>query len=363
MIKTTAIDLVNKPPFSVVWDTGRRCNYDCSYCESTRHNNFSPHRSLEELTKTYDFIKQYSAIYNEYRTDPLVTNINFTGGEPTNNPNFWGLLDYIKSQPEESHLGMNTNGAWGQKYTKDIVKYLDWTTVSYHAEAADSLKEKVVDNILLLHNSEGIHLNVNLMLHVDYWDECVRVYEKLKSNNVDVRLRPIGDGTITIKGWFQDADGSMRRTNQEYSKEQQDWFFEQSGISAQGVEGAQGTEMGRACCGGLCLKGKVDDTWQPIKLIDTHFKDWSCAINWFFLYIDQETGDVSHHQTCKALFDKQRGSFGNLSDTEQIFKFVRDNIDKTIICPNQRCGCGMCVPKAKDPQEFAVIQQSFTRKC
>lgn len=37
------IDLLTGNVFQVTWDLGRRCNYDCSYCPITRHDNFSPH--------------------------------------------------------------------------------------------------------------------------------------------------------------------------------------------------------------------------------------------------------------------------------------------------------------------------------
>ena len=43
------VDLLTGNNFQVTWDLGRRCNYDCSYCPVTRHDNFSPHATLDEL--------------------------------------------------------------------------------------------------------------------------------------------------------------------------------------------------------------------------------------------------------------------------------------------------------------------------
>jgi hypothetical protein len=31
-----------------------------------------------------------------------------------------------------------------------------------------------------------------------------------------------------------------------------------------------------------------------------------------------------------------------------------------IVCPNQRCGCGMCVPKARDMSDFKVMWAQLT---
>lgn len=362
MIKTTAIKYANKGNFSVIWDTGRRCNYDCSYCEATRHNNYSRHKDLEELKKTFDFIREYANVFNKKRKIAAETHINFTGGEPTINPNFWKLLEYIKSLSEYTQLGLTTNGAWNNKYSKLISKYISWVTVSYHAEAHQSLKDQCIKNILTLAENKTI-INVNMMLHVDYWDECVSVYEMLKSKGINCRLRPIGDGAITINGWFKDTDGSMRRTSHEYTAEQQQWFWEQQGLPNKANGAAEGTQMGRACCGSICLTGKVDNVWQPIKLIDTHFKNWHCMVDWFFLYVDQETGEIYHHQTCKALLNNQRGSIGNLSDTATILSTLSDRLNaptiEHIVCPNQRCGCGMCVPKAQSLDDFIEIKSMF----
>jgi MoaA/NifB/PqqE/SkfB family radical SAM enzyme len=357
MITTTAIHPVDRNAFLVIWDTGRRCNYDCTYCESTRHNNYSSHKSLDELKASFDFIQTYTALYNSKRKQPFSTHINFTGGEPTVNPNFWNLVDYISTH-DNVVMGLTTNGAWGKKNTQKILEKFEWVTVSYHAEAHETLKQQVIDNIFELHNS-SINLSVNLMLHVDYWDECMQVYEKLKAAGIKCNPRPIGDGALTIKGWFSDSEGVMRRTSHEYTVEQQAWFWNQAGVTNPPKTVAEGNQMGRSCCGGVCLKGKVNSEWQPIKLIDTHFEDWQCMVNWYFLYIDQETKEVYHHQTCKALFDKQRGSIGNLDDVDSIYKFVEHHYNDTIVCPNPRCGCGMCAPKAQDVNEFKIIRESL----
>ena len=56
MASFDTVDLLDGNVFQVTWDLGRRCNYDCSYCPMHRHDNFSPHASLEELIKNSDFV-------------------------------------------------------------------------------------------------------------------------------------------------------------------------------------------------------------------------------------------------------------------------------------------------------------------
>lgn len=361
MIKTTAIRTTIPYGFSVIWDTGRLCNYDCTYCESTRHNNYSKHKSLEEYITTFKFIDKWTRQYNTHKKHITETNINFTGGEPTANPNFWDLIDYIKKHDDTYHLSLTTNGAWGEQYRQKIVDNFGGTTISYHAEADPKQKERVIANIIALSKTD-IWLQVNIMLHVDYWDETVAVYERLKALGINCKPRPIGDGTIVRKGWFIDADGTNRRTSHEYSKEQQSWFFKEVGIDKNPETETEGNQIGRSCCGSRPLEGKVDNAWQPIKFIDTAFKNWYCMVNWFFLYIDQETNNVYHHQTCKATHDGAPGPIGSLTNTDAMFADLDNYLANPtpIVCPNQRCGCGMCIPKAESLKEFNILKDNVS---
>lgn len=348
MIKTQAIRLVHKEPMMITWDVGRRCNYDCSYCEASRHNNTSKHRSIEEMFSVFNFIKEYTKLY-----DCETANINFTGGEPTNNPIFFDFAKQVKQQSNYG-LGLTTNGAFSYKFIDTIEQCFDWVTVSYHCEADSKLKERVLENIKELHRRK-IRLSVNVMMHVDYWEESVSVCNTLTEYGIKFNPRPIGDGNTTITGWFKDTDGSMRRTSHEYNTEQQQWYFKFMNIPILTESSKEGTELGRNCCGGRCIQGKVDNQWTDVKLVDTNFKGWYCSVNKYFLHIDHETGLVYHHQTCQAKFNNTRGSIGNLSNTNEIFEYVTNNKNSTIVCPNNRCGCGMCVPKAKELSEYIKI--------
>ena len=232
----------------------------------------------------------------------------------------------------------------------------DGVTISYHTEGPSHLKERAIKNILALADS-GIWLQVNVMLHVDNWQEGVDLCYMLKEKGIRHNPRPIGDGNIERKGWFIDSDGSQRRTSHTYTPEQKEWFWNYSGISKKSESESEGTDLGRSCCGGRCLQGKVDDVWQPVKLVNTEFKDWYCTVDWFFLHIEQSTKSVYHHQTCKATHSGERGPIGSLDDCESMISNLKDYLENPtpMICPNSRCGCGMCIPKAKDYKEFKVI--------
>ena len=359
-MQTTAIKLKSPEPFMVTWDILRRCNLDCTYCESTRHDTTSALPSLEELTNTFRFIQEYVKIYNSKRVDSIKANMDFTGGEPTINNNFWPLLDIIAST-NEFRLSLTTNGTWGPSFTEKILKNFAHVTISWHAEAEQYLKDRTVTNILFLHNA-GMSVQANIMLHADHFEEAQKICEILKSRGVKVNPVPIGDGNIVRKGWFVDADGTNRRTSHEYTEEQQDWFYNWMGQPRKATTTTEGTNVGRACCGGRCTEGLVDNEWQEVKLVNNWFKDWYCTVNWYFLHIDQKSGDVFHHQTCQATHTG-RGPIGNLRNSASILNQVQSMLSKPvkpIVCPNQRCGCGMCVPKAKELSEFKELWKATT---
>jgi MoaA/NifB/PqqE/SkfB family radical SAM enzyme len=357
-MQTTAIRLKNPESLMVTWDIVRRCNLDCTYCESTRHDNTSELPNLEELITTFNFVKDYVQLYNNLRVNKVGTNIDFTGGEPTINPAFWPFIDYVK-QYDEFRLSLTTNGTWGPNFTQRILDNFSHVTISWHAE--DPLKQRTVTNILEL-NKFNIGLQANIMLHCDYFEEATTLCEMLRSQGVKVNPVPIGDGNVLRKGWFVDADGTNRRTSHEYTEKQQEWFYSWMGQSCKVNQSVEGTNIGRACCGGRCTEGLVDNKWQEVKLVDNWFKNWYCTVNWYFLHIDQKSGDVFHHQTCQATHTG-RGPIGNLNNSDAILNQVQTMLSgsiRPIICPNQRCGCGMCVPKARDFNDFKQLWSSTT---
>ena len=86
-------------------------------------------------------------------------------------------------------------------------------------------------------------------------------------------------------------------------------------------------------------------------------------VDWYFLHIDQHTGTVYHHQTCQALHNGQRGPVGYITDSEKLLRELSNRLSnpQPIICPNQKCGCGMCVPKAQSSEDFDDMWKSIVK--
>jgi MoaA/NifB/PqqE/SkfB family radical SAM enzyme len=337
MEKFFAITPVNQDPFLITWDLGRRCNYDCSYCPAHRHDNVSSHASLEDLKDTANFIFEYIGIISKHRINKDF-HISFTGGEPTVNPKFAEFAEYVRSKYNEKFknqfnlkLDLTTNGAMSQKIAAAVIDNFDYITVSYHAEAADKLKESVKARILQFKDS-NIFLKVNVMFHAEYFEECKNLANWLDNHSVRYISRTIGE----------DPDSAFSQAHR-YSSEQKQWLK---------IDTAP---QHRPCCGGRTFGVCSSQGTTQTKSVDhREFKDWSCSVNWYFLHVEQQTGLIYHHQTCQAKLDGTRGSIGSLNAWQELTSSLENNLTaKTmpiIVCPNKLCGCGLCTPKSEKRQ-------------
>ena len=216
------VDLLDGNVFQVTWDVGRRCNYDCSYCPTHRHDNFSPHASLEDLKKNADFVLRYIDLYMTYRFYKRAS-INFTGGEPTVNPNFIEFIGYLKKRYADEYqskwecsITLTSNGAMGKKMADNVLDNFNHVTVSYHAEAADTLKDQAKRRIVQFSKegpAKGMNVSINVMFHAEYFDECKALCSFLDEQGIKYVPRIIGEEP--------DSKPSFAH---KYSEEQLQWF-------------------------------------------------------------------------------------------------------------------------------------------
>jgi MoaA/NifB/PqqE/SkfB family radical SAM enzyme len=352
MTKFFSIKPVNQDSFVITWDMGRRCNYDCSYCPSHRHDNFSPHASLDSLKSNADFVFEYINLLSQYKVNKQY-HLSFTGGEPTVNPHFLEFSEYINFKKIEKldkdidlWLDVTTNGAMSSKIADGIIKNYDHVTISYHAEVDSKLKKQVKERIIQFKNS-GIKMKVNVMFHFNFFDECKDLCDWLKENDVNFIPRLIGENPTSPF-----SQGHL------YTQEQKDWLKDFWNIDV--------GPLHRPCCGGRSFKICNGDTEEITKSVNyRNFKGWSCAVNWYFLHIDQQNELIYHHQTCQAKLDSTRGSIGKTSEWESVITDLRDRLVSKqmpiIQCPNDLCGCGLCIPKSKERHDLLQTMPYFIK--
>lgn len=332
------LEPVDNNYFSIEWETTLKCNLDCSYC-GDGHNNSLPHPSLAESLNTLDFIFEYTAIQLSRKPSHLQhANLNIFGGESFFHPKIIDILKYAqlkKSQVDWSiSISTITNAVVKPRLWTRITNFIDYFTISFHAESTLEQQELVKENILYLQKINK-PLHVSIMMHPSYWKICTDMVEWCKTHNVKYNERQI------------DHDLFDFRFN--YNKEQATYLTGSSPTTLEKVtkiflKGIDLSSTGRACCGNLTMCTNSCSSTKYIK--GNNFKNWHCSVDKFFLYIKQTTGDIFTNKDCKMNYEGNVGSIGNLRDTNKIIDNLK-NGNPTIICKKSSCWCGLCAPKAK----------------
>jgi len=216
------VDLLDGNQLQITWDLGRRCNYDCSYCPSHRHDNWSPHAPLDDLKKNAEFVFKYIKLYMHYRSYKKAS-INFTGGEPTVHPKFIQFAEYIRGLYNKDYASLyecsftvTSNGAMSKKIADAVLDNFNHITISYHAEADQKLKEQVKRRMLQFSKEgpeHGMNVSINVMFHAAYFDECKELCYWLDDNEIRYVPRIIGE----------EPDSKSSFAHQ-YTDEQLQWF-------------------------------------------------------------------------------------------------------------------------------------------
>jgi MoaA/NifB/PqqE/SkfB family radical SAM enzyme len=111
--------------FRVNWNLGKRCNFNCSYCPSSIHDNhslFVPESAILEGAKLI-----FSKIPQQQRI-----RFTFTGGEPTLHPAYLKLVKTVAERPK-TIIATNTNGTRHAEYLSEL-NQLSALYISVHFE-------------------------------------------------------------------------------------------------------------------------------------------------------------------------------------------------------------------------------------
>lgn len=362
-----AIDPNSRPTFLLDWELTMKCNLDCSYC-TTGHDNATQHPPLSECLKSIDFMYAYADLYMKRKPKwSRHVVLNVYGGESLIHPDIVEILKQVRQKYEPYRdrwtlkITNTTNAVIGKNRLMQIIDLIDEFTVSYHAENLVKQKKQVLDNIKLIKNS-GTDLKVIVLMHGNktYWQELLEVIDFCQQNQIRYLAKQI-DGDI----------------NADYDKQQVVWFEKQweqlSPTKSQtkqkdlvqikkiGDSSINLASVGRACCGGrlLCTNQILKN---PIFYIpNNNFQDWSCSVNWFFLFVKQLTGEIFVNKDCKMNFDGTVSPIGHLDNyqnlLEQTETILKDDNIPLMTCAIPRCRCGLCAPKSQNQKDLLAIMQ------
>ena len=280
----------------VEWNLGKRCNYDCSYCPSSIHDNFSPHTDIEILKATVDKLVTLGK--------PI--RLSFTGGEPCVHPKFTELVKYC-NHVGISWISVTTNGTLPYEFYANLP--VDQFVFSIHLEYD---WQRVFNTVESIHKLSDAKVIAQIMAHHDHMPAVLQLRARCLLAHIPNTVRRIrwteGDHDL-----FDD----MR-----YHPDDLIWIKEQ-----------ESTVQGNCVIDGKDIIHAND----VIKLHLNKYEGWSCAAGIESLMINWD-GEV-HRATCRV-----GGSLGNIYEGT----FLQPV--EPIICDRTFCTCAADIPLTKELQ-------------
>ena len=294
MYKITSV-WPHQDQIKIEWNLGKRCNYDCSYCPSSIHDNFSSHTDINVLENSVDTLCKLDK--------PL--RISLTGGEPCVHPDIEDLLEYFKRK-NIFWVNITTNGTRGHRWYLQNEIFFNHIVFSLHFEQDYT---RIVDTILKFYDSTERDFFVNVMAHHDYIPQVKIVVKKFNELGIKYAVRRLrwteGDHNI-----FDDL---------RYDGKDLEWLLDQDATAKPNCRIDDGIVM------------HANDV---IKKHMNKFQGWTCNAGIESLMINWD-GEV-YRATCRV-----GGSLGNIY--KGTFSLPKD----PVICTRDFCTCAADVPLTK----------------
>jgi len=193
-----------------IWNIGKRCNYDCSYCPPTIHDWVSPHVSLDNVR---DFFVKYDQFLTEKDKQFKLT---ITGGEPFVHPNILDILKIIRSCNScHNVLSVTSNGSVPLTLYEKSLEFVSNLTISLHFERGEEEINGILNKVLHLNkNYTDRFINVQLMAEPGQLDLIKnKIIPFLENNNIKFAIRRIKPWTNEAVDEFKDNKRKVLRTN------------------------------------------------------------------------------------------------------------------------------------------------------
>lgn len=170
-------------PRQVLWDLGRRCNYNCSYCWPAVHSNTEMFPSYESVIGTLDMVIDHWGDGEQIRW-------NFGGGEPTMHPRFLDILKHLKKRNQ--WVLVTTNGSRSNKFWREAAQYLNSVNMSAHFASMDQYRgneDRFLENcrIIMEHHDavdDDNWLEIKLMTPPGYLERAQQLRDRITAIDI-----------------------------------------------------------------------------------------------------------------------------------------------------------------------------------
>ena len=173
-----AVEMNFPIPYQILWDLGRRCNYNCNYCWPAVHSNTEKFPPFEQVISTIDMLIDNWSRGKEIRW-------NFGGGEPTMHPQFIDIIKYLKSRNQ--WILVTTNGSRSNKFWREASQHVNSVNMSAHFASMDQYKgneDRFLENcrIIMQHHDvvdDDFWLEIKLMTPPGFLDRAQLLRDRL----------------------------------------------------------------------------------------------------------------------------------------------------------------------------------------
>jgi organic radical activating enzyme len=198
MKKIIKVKQVDNAPLLLTWVINNICNNSCSYCPKELHAGKNHNYDWEHAKRFFEILfKKYPKI-----------NLSVSGGEPSLSPFFKELVEIFHNAGHT--IGLTSNAAKPAYYWNEIAKFVNYICFSYHPESPD---ENFIEKVKIA--SKNTIVTVRIMMHPQYWEHCVNLYNELCRDLLDFHIEP-----VKILPLFDEIPKEVI----EYTDEQLAWF-------------------------------------------------------------------------------------------------------------------------------------------
>jgi len=357
----------NKQTFLLDWELTMKCNLDCTYCgtgENGGHDNTTKHPKLADCLASLDFMYTYVDLYMQYRIPSLRSVIlNVYGGESLHHPDIVAILQAARDKHRQYQgkwalqITTTTNAIIPAKKLERIIPLVDHFTASYHTENSTKQKQQFKDNLLLLKTFKN-SLKCIVLMHTEptKFADAQQMITWLNENKIEMLPRQLDHPEVWDQ--FKYDQKQVVWFNKLYQSKNHQTTLELDATAKQ----TDLTQVGRACCGGrqVCTDQNFS---QRHFFVDNKFTDWSCSVNWFFLFIKQVNGKIYVNKDCKMNFDGTVSPIGNLNNTAELLQQLQTQLTTGTVpvmqCKKESCWCGLCAPKARERSTYDHIIKKY----
>jgi len=231
--------------------------------------------------------------------------------------------------------------------------------MSYHSENLPKQKQQYKDNILYL-KEQNKRFKCAILMHNNkkLFEDSEEIANFCENNNIRYVLKPLDN-----------IENEWKYSKEQFSQLKTFWIKEVPFLQQENynniinqigdTDEVSSISKGRSCCGGrkLSLNNELKSCVSYVP--KQGFKDWYCSVNWFFLFVQQLTGNIYTNKDCRTSTTGRVEPLGNLKNYQNIVETVKKQLDTrsmpVIKCVKDICMCGFCAPKADKYENFVKL--------